>query len=274
MAGYVLNMNILVSNINRCGQKDFLLKSATKHMHARYMPAKKETMNDNQNEYIDILKKEVYDKISILINDLTVDSIVKTDLLQSHIDNKASASFQDYYFKTLDNEELLFSVSDFFRQFKTMYALQGIDNKYLDQLEANKKYILKQIRADNLAQLYFDVFNKAIIKHGDGFIEKDLGSFFAKLVHTFRPNDYCALDNPIKNYFGLKKESFFISFIIISSEYKHWVTDNKMLMQTIKDKFRSADLNQIINHYQLTNLKLLDLIFWSKANNIEKKADI
>ena len=153
-----------------------------------------------------------------------------------------------------------------------MYALQGIDNKYLDRLEANKRDILKQIRADNLTQLYFEVFNKAIIKHGESFVEKDLGSFFAKLVHTFRPKDYCALDNPIKNYFGLKKESFFISFLIISSEYKHWAIDNKIFMQTIKDKFRRADLNQIINHNQLTDLKLLDLIFWSKANRIEKKA--
>ena len=229
-------------------------------------------MNDNQNIYIDLLKKSVYDKISILINDLTVDFIVKTDLVYSHIDDKASASFQDYYFRTLDNEELLLSRSDFFRQFRTMYALQGIDHKYLDQLEANKRDILMQIRADNLAQLYFDVFNKAKIKHGDSFVEKDLGSFFAKLVHTFRPKEYCALDNPIKNYFGLKKESFYISFFIISSEYKHWATDNKMLMQKIKDKFRSADLNQIINHDQLTDLKLLDLIFWSKAKRIEKKA--
>jgi len=231
-------------------------------------------MNKNEEEYIHILKKSVYDKISKAISDLTIPSIVKIDLVNSHIGDKVSARFQDYYFKTLDNEELFFSVSDFFRQFKTMYALQGIDNKYLDRLEANKRDILKQIRADNLTQLYFEVFNKAVIKYGESFVEKDLGSFFAKLVHTFRPKDYCALDNPIKNYFGLKKESFFISFFIISSEYKHWATDNKIFMQTIKDKFRSADLNQIINHNHLTDLKLLDLIFWSKANRFERKAII
>ena len=96
-------------------------------------------MNDNQNDYIDILKKAVYDKITLLINDLTLDSIVKTDLVQSHIADKASAGFQDYYFRTLDNEELLLSGSNFLRQFKTMYALQGIDNKYLDLLEANEE---------------------------------------------------------------------------------------------------------------------------------------
>lgn len=235
---------------------------------------KNNKVKDNQNNYLDILKKAVYDKISTLINDLTVDSIVMTDLVLSHIDNKASASFQDYYFKTLDNEDLLLSTNHFFNQFKTMYSLQGIDNKYLGRLEVQKRDILKQIRADNLAQLYFETFNKAQIKHKDRFIEKDLGSFFAKLVHTFRPKDYCALDNPIKNYFGLKKESFFISFLIISSEYKHWATDNKVLMQTIKDKFRSADLNQKIDHDKLTDLKLLDLIFWSKANKLEKKASI
>ena len=32
MAGLGLNMNTLVSNINRCGKKDFFSKSATKHM--------------------------------------------------------------------------------------------------------------------------------------------------------------------------------------------------------------------------------------------------
>jgi hypothetical protein len=44
--GVSLIMSILVSNINRCGQKDFLLKSATKHMHARCVQAQKK--NDTQ----------------------------------------------------------------------------------------------------------------------------------------------------------------------------------------------------------------------------------
>ncbi|MBU3928608.1 MAG: hypothetical protein KKB74_12445 [Bacteroidetes bacterium] len=43
MAGYVMKMSILVSNINLRGLKDFLLKSATKHMHARYQTFKMRT---------------------------------------------------------------------------------------------------------------------------------------------------------------------------------------------------------------------------------------
>lgn len=223
-------------------------------------------MNDNEQKYISTLKQSVYDRISTDINEKTVDEIVKTDLVKSHLDDKVSAGFQDYYFLTLANEELYYSSTDFFRQFKKRYSLQGIDNNYLDKLEGLKKEILKNIRADKLVQLYFDTFNKAIIKHGKDVKEKDLGSFFAKLVHTFRPDEYCALDNPIKNYFRLKKESFFISFFIISVEYKHWATDNKKLLKVIREKFEQADKKGILQHDKLTDLKLLDLIFWSKAN--------
>jgi len=222
-------------------------------------------MIDNIKKYISTLKQTVYDQISADINDKTIDSVVENDLVKSHLDDKVSAGFQDYYFLTLDNEKLYYSSTDFFRQFKKRYSLQGIDNNYLDKLEGLKKEILKNIRADKLAQLYFDTFNKAVIKHGKDFKEKDLGSFFAKLVHTFRPDEYCALDNPIKNYFGLKKESFFISFFIISVEYKHWATDNKNLLNIIREKFKQADKKGVLQHDKLTDLKLLDLIFWSKA---------
>lgn len=223
-------------------------------------------MNDNEQKYLSTLKQTVYNQISTDINERTFDEIVKTDLVKSHIDDKVSAGFQDYYFLTLDNEKLYYSSADFFRQFKKRYSLQGIDNNYLDKLEGLKKEILKNIRADKLAQLYFDTFSKAVIKHGNDFKEKDLGSFFAKLVHTFRPDEYCALDNPIKNYFGLKKESFFISFFIISVEYKHWATNNKKLINIIREKFKQADKKGVLQHDKLTDLKLLDLIFWSKAN--------
>jgi len=225
-------------------------------------------MPDNEKEYIDILKKSVYDRITLDINLLTIDEVAKTDLIKSHLDNKISSGFQDYYFSTLDNEDFYLSSTDFFRQFKNRYSLRGIDNNLLDRLEIQKNEILKSIRADKLAQLYFDTFNKAEIKHRDKIKEKDLGSFFAKLVHTFRPSDYCALDNPIKNYFGLKKESFFIALFIISNVYKKWATDNKQLLINLKDIFKNADKKAVLKHDQLTDLKLLDLIFWSKANRI------
>jgi hypothetical protein len=223
-------------------------------------------MNDNVRNYISNFQQSVYGLISFDINKETIDEIVKFDLIKSHIDDADSANFQNYYFLILDNEKLYNSSPDFFRQFKKMYSLQGVDNNYLDNLERHKKEILENIRSEKLAHLYFDTFNKVVIKHGKGFKEKDLGSFFAKLVHTFRPEEYCALDNPIKNYFGLKKESFFISFFIISVVYKHWATDNNKLLKTIRKELQLADKKNILQHDKLTDMKLLDLIFWSKAN--------
>jgi len=223
-------------------------------------------MNNNEQKYISILKQVVYDKISGDINEQTIEDVVINYLYNSHIAEKQSANFQVFYFKTLNNEKSFFIDNDFFRQFKKQYSLQGIDNGYLDSLESKKEEILKLIRDNKLTELYFSMFKKADIKHGDNIKVKDLGSFFAKLVHTFKPDEYCALDNPIKDYFGLSKESFVIAFFIISSEYVHWATDNKELLKTIREKFRLIDKEQAIKHEHLTDLKLLDLIFWSKAN--------
>jgi len=223
-------------------------------------------MSKNEQEYFQILKQYVYDKIQKELNKDTLEEVVQVDLYKAHIENKVSARFQEYYFQTLNNEQHYFAATDFFRTFKKRYSLQGIDNGYLDRLEECKAEILQLIRNDNLAKLYFDKFNKAVIKHGDNFKEKDLGSFFAKLIHTFRPEEYCALDNPIKKFFGLGRESFFVTFIIISEEYKHWTRDNHELVQMIRQRFQMADTTKVLKHEYLTDLKLLDLIFWSKAN--------
>jgi hypothetical protein len=40
MAGYVMKMSILVSNINRCGKKDLSFKVRHKAYASRYMPLK------------------------------------------------------------------------------------------------------------------------------------------------------------------------------------------------------------------------------------------
>ena len=84
-------------------------------------------------------------------------------------------------------------------------------------------------------------------------------------MHTFRPEYYCALDNPIKNYFKLKK-SFFLSFIIISDVYKKWSKENENILSEIRRRFEQADKEKIIKQDKFTDLKLLDLIFWSKSN--------
>jgi len=227
-------------------------------------------MTTNEEEYITFLKQKVFNKISHELTKESMNNIVKIDLYDSHIKDKISSSFQEYYFKTLNNDADFLNSENFFKQFKSRYSLQGIDNEYLQRLENRKSEILQLIRQNSLTKLYVDYFNKAVIKHGDLKIEKDLGSFFAKLVHHFKPDEYCALDNPIKDYFGLSKESFFIAFFIISEEYKKWAIENKRLLNTIRENFRQLDQNKILDFDLLTDHKLLDLIFWSKANRNKK----
>jgi hypothetical protein len=219
----------------------------------------------NTIQYIEKLGQVVYQKISVEINENSRPESFD-DCFVFHISDTKSANFQRYYFQTIKNEELFLNSADFFRQFKTQYSLQGIDNNFLDKLEKDKTQILELIRENKLSQLYYDFFYKAKLKHGDGFKEKDLGSFFAKLVHTFNPDNYCALDNPIKDYFGLSKESFFISFQIISKNYAYWGNQHLSIVNELKKRLKKIDRQNIINQEKLTDLKLLDLIFWSKAN--------
>lgn len=220
-----------------------------------------------QSTYIEKMKETICDLISKEIKNETLDQIVSVDIVETHLNNQSSARFQSYYFEILKNEEAFYQ-ADFFRNFKSRYGLQGIDNNFLNQLNSNKKDILKQIREDNLIQLYYEYFKNANIQYRERVVIKELGSFFAKLVHTFRPDDYCALDNPIKKYFGLKNEGFFISFVTISSAYKYWASNNSKLIETLRDNLSEVDNVPILNHENLTDMKLLDLIFWSKAKRL------
>jgi hypothetical protein len=220
---------------------------------------------ENISSYIEKLERKVYEKISNEIIISSLDAIVNENL-HFHIQDAKSASFQKFYFETINNENFYFENSDFFRQFKYQYALQGIDSSFLLKLEDNKSRILELIRKDDLATLYFEYFFKTKLKHRNKFIEKDLGSFFAKLVHTFNPERYCALDNPVKNYFGLVKESFFVSFHIISRAYYTWGKNNKEIFEKIKTMLSQIDKESLIKQDKLTDLKLLDLIYWTKAN--------
>lgn len=213
-------------------------------------------------KYINSLTYRACKIISENINPETMDRIIEIDL-KGHVKNPSR--FQKYYFQTLTNRDL-FLESAFFREFKSQYSLQGIDNEFLDKLENEKPTILDLIERDELAKLYFDYFAKARIRNKENYKEKALGSFFAKIVHTFRPNDYCALDNPIKKYFGLQGESFFIAFLVISKAYKIWARENPKIIKNIRKEFKRIDSTGFFQHDKMTDLKFLDLVFWIKAN--------
>jgi hypothetical protein len=215
--------------------------------------------------YLDTLIQRDKDRISAEITDEKISTTI-SDALKFHL--VKSANFHNYYFQTLANTHYFLSKDGFFREFKKQYSLQGIDNGFLDWLDRReqKEKIVKLIENGQFTELYFNYFEKAPIQYNDKIILKNLGSFFAKFVHTFKPDDFCALDNPIKDYFGLGKESFFIAFFLVSRSYKEWAMENKVLIEQIRQMLKKLENNESLPNDRVTDLKLLDLIFWYKAN--------
>ncbi len=222
--------------------------------------------------YLESFKQRVKRQISNLLSDRTVRRVAN-NAFTSHLNDKAAIAFLKYYRETVDNRSHYLQTPNFFKVFKYQYSLQGIDGAYLDKLEEKKETILRLIDNNALANLYFEFFAHAKIKRGNKFVQKNLGSFFTKLVHTFGPNEFCPLDNPIKNYFDLGNESFYIALMIISHEYKDWAADNSDLMRQIRIEFEHHKEGQSLSA-KMTDIKLLDLIFWHQANVIEKQAKL
>ena len=223
-------------------------------------------MQDNLTNYIESLIQAVTNKLfTKLCESQSLNWAISR--LHFHISDTRSIRFQKYYFQISCDKDRFLADSYFFKRFKQQYSLQGIDNDYLNFLDDEKPAILKLIYERELSRLYLKYFAKAKIKHGAFTKEKDLASFFTKLVHTFLPDEYCALDNPIKNYFGLKNESFFTAFIIMSNAYQSWLMNNNQMIYEIRNKLISIDNNNILVAEKLTDMKILDLIFWVEANH-------
>lgn len=220
-------------------------------------------MDPDVTLYVDMLTRSVKGRISDLLNSETMTSLADR-AFSYHATDATSQSFQAYYCATAGNREHFLSTPAFFRVFKQRYSLQGIDGNHLDQLESHKAEILHLVDEGKLAKLYFDYFADVPLHYGDRVVRKTLGSFFAKVVHTLKPDAYCALDNPIKDYLGLWRESFFIAFVVVSHAYSEWTLENPTLVQ----QMRAALESHMGKAYstQMTDLKVLDLIFWHQAN--------
>jgi hypothetical protein len=230
------------------------------------------------NDYIGGLTDEVCKIISNKIDLECAEYLIRehfTNRLHERNSGTKFKHFQLYYYKTLKNRSY-YRNNPFFSEFRQKYSLRGIDKSFIVRLEKEKNDILQMIEANKLDKLYSDYFAKAPIKHKDKKIEKNLGSFFTKIVHTFRPDEYTPLDNAIKKYFGISGESYFIAMIIISKAYQSWASKNKSKMSEMKKLF-CKDFKEYISEIEsneitelTTDLKLLNLLFWSIAEKEER----
>lgn len=225
--------------------------------------------------YLEISKQNVKRKISEILTDQKVEEIANA-AFDFHFKDRNSRVFQAYYCEIVSNREAFLSDPKFFHKFKQKYSLQGIDSKHLARLEQEKKKILQLIDDDNLPKLYYEFFADVYLQHAENVVRRTLASFFAKFTHTFSPDKYCALDNPIKDYLGLRREGFYIAFVVISQAYKEWASENPRLMKQIRMELENNKIGKSFSD-KMTDLKLLDLIFWyqaNKAQDIERPSTI
>jgi len=214
--------------------------------------------------YIEKLSENVLKKIKEDLEGKT-DGILFEKHFTKRFSERKNSTFQKYYFKTLNN---INSIN--FTEFKSQYSLQGVDNKYLnDTLNANKLDIIRLINSNKLSELYFKYFESQSIKYNEGIREKNLGSFYTKLVHTFKPDEFTPVDMPMRKHFKLQNESYFVSMIAISKAFNIWAVDNKDCVDKIKILFTDYLTNKFNLKPEsliITDIKILNTIFWSIAN--------
>ncbi len=217
-------------------------------------------------KYIETCAAAVCQQIDDHLRNKNVDEIIDISFVQRS-GNIGFQTFQRFYF-----DKSAVSRKDYFNVFRSRYSLQGVDGAYLEMLNTNKEEIFKRIHDGDIHGVYRQFFYKQEVAHGVGKTRhKSFGSFFTKLCHTVEPELYTPMDNPMRDHFGLQDESFPIAMLIVSDAFAKWCGKNKFKVKAIKDGLAEAinsDLRVGINieSIQLTNMKVMDMIYWSVAN--------
>lgn len=217
-----------------------------------------------QQSYFHYLTNQVQLKIE---TELSINPIehLAAETFTSRIDDLSSRQFHAFYLQYTRHPEAIHQEPQFFRLFKQRYSLQGIPNTTLDEWERDKPEIIRQLM-DNPFEGYLRFFHQRTFVFAESSREKSMTSFFTKLLHTLRPDEYSALDNPIRKLLGLKKESFFYSYCIINTAYQQFISNNSPFLQQLRHQLNDMDSAGVLEEPLLSSYKLLDMIFWWKAN--------
>jgi len=210
-------------------------------------------------DYLRNKEELVYNKMVTELDKRSAKSVCSLMLKNSFIKN----SDRFYNTITLDKDR---SEKNFFQTFKSKYSLQFISNKYLSYLARNKGDIENLIETGKHVDLFEKYFANALATKDT---RKELASFYSKLLHTYCPEDYPALDNPIKKYLGLKKEGFVVSIGIIRNAYARYSSEKSSKISEIRDILKQK-ASEALRVDELSDQKILDMVFWTIANS-EKK---
>lgn len=216
------------------------------------------TSKDYTNSLIDKVYQSMYEIFS--------EAGIVSKTLKEHTDNKRSERFQKYYIDITGSSKFL-DTPKAVGTFKAHYSLSGADEDFFAHLSTNKNVIIKFVDAYEFNALYDQFFHKVEMKNGIDKktgklkrVKKNQGSFFSKLIHTLKPNEYCVVDNYVRQLFKLENESYLLSMLVITEVYKKFSRQNSSVMNELEVVFKGWD---VFEENKLTDLKLLDLVMWS-----------
>lgn len=204
------------------------------------------------NNYVERLKDNVVCQIDDFFRE-----IQHSELYNRYFEEKKfPKKFHNYYCSLVSKKREIE-----IREFVIQYSIQGVTSGYIEFIEKNKHIIINQLEEQKLTEVFYEYFYKQE-KNKD----KTSGSFFTKMVHTVHPDKYCQVDIQIKNYFKLNNESYFISMIVLSNAFNDWIDRNKEKLEKMKELLneKNAELYQI---KYVSNIRLLNMIFWKEANS-------
>lgn len=218
-----------------------------------------ETVNN-----VDRLIQQVQNTMSLKITLKTIEEVLTDDFIY-YVNTPAEVGFQEWYFETVTNTQRFLSDNNFFREFRAQYRLHTND-QFLGCLAKARVRILQLISDDDLKTLYHEYFEQA---QTGNVVPTDQKVFFTKLVHTFRPTDYCVMDHDVSDFLGLENEDILVAFYVVSRAYKEWSSENSTLIQELRNVVAQLDKDKLFRD-SMTDLKLLDLIFLREGRKLRE----
>lgn len=158
-------------------------------------------------------------------------------------------SFIRYYNRTvLDKERFDFG------EFKHQWAIQGMNKEVIDYFNSNYDNFKKEIIGEKNLNKFFIRYCCRVRKEA---------SFCSKLFHTFLPDEFPPLDNPIKKLFHLQNEDFIKSVFIMKNGYRTFSKNQTEIIKSIRTLLLKPQYKYLRGN-ELSDFRILDMYYWLK----------
>lgn len=193
---------------------------------------------------------QVYKIIEKDFEDYDSEKLIK--LFREYLKDEMSKEFNEYYNQTvLDKEKINFGT------FSYQWSLH-LRRNHIDYLNKNYELLKKEIIEKKDINLFYQKFG--IDENG-----RRNKSFCCKLFHTFLPNEFIPLDNPIKDHFELGKFDFLLCEEIVRKGYLMFISKNQEKIKLIRDILSKEEF-KFFRVKELSDIRLLDMMYWYILN--------